>query len=83
MTDEDAILKRIIKAYLHQKGKSTAQEIAIYIQEVGFGLKKQYTKEAITKKIKYWRSNEPHWLSIRWERNERSILVFYLRGVKQ
>lgn len=78
--EEDPILKRIIKSYLYKKGEATGQEIAAHIQEVNYGLRKQYTKESISKKIKYWRANEPTWLRIRWNKNEKNILVFYLGG---
>ena len=78
MTDDDLILKRIIKAYLHQNGEATGKQIASYIQEVGFGLRKQYTKESIAKKIRYWRKNESQWLRIRWYKNEKNTLTFYL-----
>ena len=80
MVDEDAILKRIIKGYLHRKGEATGKQIAAHIQEVGYGLRKQYTKESIAKKIRYWRVNEPTWLRIRWYKNEKRILSFYLEG---
>ena len=48
--NEDDILKRIIKSYLYKKGEATGQEIVAHIQEVGYGLRKQYTKESISKK---------------------------------
>ena len=80
MNNDDLILKRIIKGYLHQNGEATAQQIAIHIQEVGYGFKKQYSKESITKKIKYWRHNEAQWLRIRWHKNEKNILTFYLEN---
>ena len=78
--NEEAILKRIIKAYLHQNHKATAQQIALYLQTVGFGLRKQYTKESIAKLIKQWREGEATWLRIRWEKNNQGILTFYLIG---
>ena len=82
MNDEDAILKRIIKGYLHNKGEATGKQIAIHIQEVGYGLRKQYTQESIVQKIKYWRQREPQWLRIRWHKNEKRILSFYLEGTQ-
>ena len=54
--NEDDILKRIIKSYLYKKGEATGKEIAAHIQEVNYGLRKQYTKKAIAKKMKYWES---------------------------
>ena len=75
MNNDDPILKRIIKAYLHQHGEATAKQIAVHIQTVGYGFKKQI----ITRKIKYWNHNEVGWLRIRWYKNKNNILTFYLK----
>ena len=54
MSNEDAYLKRIVKAYLFFKGEATARDILIHIEEVGYGLRKPQTSAGISAKINYW-----------------------------
>lgn len=54
--DEDAIVKRLVKSYLHYQGEATSQMIVNHIDKVGFGLRKPLTSKALSHKIKVWTS---------------------------
>jgi len=73
MVDEEAILKRIIKCYLHFKGEATTKMIVLHIEEMGYGLRKQLSTEYVTRQIRTWsRNNKGSWFNVRGEQRDRT-----------
>lgn len=52
--DEDAILKRIVKAYLFWKGEASSKMITRHIDEVGYGLRRPISARSLSMKMKTW-----------------------------
>lgn len=51
---DDAVVKRIIKAYLHFHGEATARMIYEHINSVDYGLRKNYTPASLSRFMGLW-----------------------------
>ena len=52
--DEEAIVKRIIKAYLHFRGEASTKMLLQHLIEVDYGIHKPYSARGLTIKMNYW-----------------------------
>ena len=64
---EDAIVKRIVKSYLHQKGEASTRMLADHIISVGYGLQYEVSVRVLSKKLKKWMQKQQ---STKWFRIE-------------
>jgi len=72
-TDEDAIVKRIIKAYLTFKGEASTKMIVEHINTVGYGLRKPVSGNSLPQKMRLWSQNGKSntWFRVEYEVRNR------------
>lgn len=56
--DEEAIIKRIVKAYLFWKKEASSKMITRHIDEVGYGLRKPISARSLSMKMRTWTRND-------------------------
>ena len=64
--NDDDCVKRIVKAYLYFKGEASTEMILNHILEVGYGIRKSYTKRGLSSKIAHWNkiSKSGEWFKV-------------------
>lgn len=79
MTNNEDIIKRIVKCYLYFQKEATATMIVKHIEETDYGVKKIIQPTRLTLLIKKWKINNRDWFNVGYYKNKQDVTVFYLK----
>ena len=63
---EDAILKRIVKAYLLHNGEASTRMIANHIQSSKYGLKYEVNVRVLGRRMRRWALKPSNWFRVEY-----------------